>query len=669
MPLKNPEDRINTPEATPGGGARGLITAFLLVAVCAVAIYSASMHGPFVLDDEFIIVNNTRVHGIASLWPPLEPRYIGYLSFGLSYSLSGLATFGYHLVNVAIHIINGLLVYLLVISLFRGARSAGYATGATGGTSVKNDPMVPAAIVSALLFTVHPINIQGVAYIVQRLASLATLFYLLSLVLFLEWRRASLHGGSKGARAALYILSLLSAVAAQKTKEIAFTLPFVIILLEFGVLPAKEGEGLKKRLACLVPFMLTLLLIPLSMLATELARSVPAGTAAPAGQAGQAAGIVARIVPDDLKHIPPYDYLVTQFRVVMTYLRLIVLPVGQNLEYDYAVYRSIFSPGPFLGLLFHIGALLGAAYLFIRARAGRDLLLLLMSFGVFFFYMTISIESSVIPLRDVIFEHRVYLPGIGLFIAFSGAFFYAWGRFKGSSPPGSLMPATAILLCLTALPLAYLSYARNLVWSDKIALYEDTAAKSPGSARARNNLGVEYGKLGMYKEAIREFEATLKIKPDFIETYKNLANAYYHSGRPDEAIGVYIEVLRLVPRDKVARKNLADLYYEVGLVKSAIKEYETVLSLYPDYADVRNNLANIFLSEGQLEEAVREYERVLSVKPGHVEAIYNIAIALEKAGEMERAAYYYRMFLDSAPPEYQSYKDEIRARLTGMGQR
>ena len=663
MPLKNPEDRINTPEATPGGGARGLITAFLLVAVCAVAIYSASMHGPFVFDDEFIIVNNTRVHGIASLWPPLEPRYVGYLSFGLNYSLSGLDTFGYHLVNVAIHIINGLLVYLLVISLFRGARSAGYATDATGGTSVKNEPMVPAAIASALLFTVHPVNIQGVAYIVQRLASLATLFYILSLVGYLEWRRASLHGGSKGSRAALYILSLLSAVAAQKTKEIAFTLPFVIILLEFGVLPVKEGEGLKKRLASLVPFMLTLLLIPVSMLATELARSVPAGAAAPAGQA---AGIVSRIVPDDLKYIPPYDYLVTQFRVLMTYLRLIVLPVGQNLEYDYTVYRSIFSPGPFLGLLFHIGALLGAAYLFIRARAGKNLLLLLMSFGVFFFYMTISIESSVIPLRDVIFEHRVYLPGIGLFIAFSAAFFYAWGRLGARWSPAA---ATAILLCLTALPLAYLSYARNLLWGDKIALYEDTAAKSPGSARARNNLGAEYGKLGMYKEAIREFEVTLKIKPDFLETYKNLANAYYHSGRPDEAIGVYIEFLRLVPRDKVVRKNLADLYYEVGLVKSAIKEYETVLSLYPDYADVRNNLANIFLSEGQLEEAVREYERVLSVKPGHVEAIYNIAIALEKAGETDRAAYYYRMFLDSAPPEYQSYKDEIRARLTGTGQR
>jgi len=664
MPLINPDDRTKTPEANPGGGAIGLIIAFLLVAVSAVVIYSASMHGPFVLDDEFIIVNNPLVHDITSIWPPIDPRYIGYLTYGLNYSLGGLDTFGYHLVNVAIHIINGLLVYLLAISLFRAARSAGYSAGGEGASSAAVGPVVPVAIVSALLFTVHPINIQGVTYIVQRFASLATLFYLLSLVLYLEWSRASFHGPSKGRPAALYVLSLLSAVAAQKTKEIAFTLPFVIILLEFGVFGAKEGEGLKKRLACLVPFLLTLFIIPLSMYATELARPAPAGAARQAGQATD----VARFVPGDLKHIPPYDYLVTQFRVLMTYLRLIVLPVGQTLEYDYTVYRTLLSPGPFLSLFFHIGAFLGAAFLFIRARRGRDILLLLMSFGIVFFYITISIESSIIPLRDVIFEHRVYLPSVGLFISFSAAFFYAWRRVKGGSSASPAV-AAAVLLCLTALPLAYASYMRNLVWSDKMALYQDTAAKSPGNARVRNNLGVEYGKLGMYKEAIREFEATLKIQPDFIETYKNLANAYYHSGRPDEAIGVYVEVLKLAPGDKVALRNLADLYYEVGLVKSAIKEYGVILGLYPDNVDARNNLANIFLSEGQLEDAVREYEKVLSIKPDHAEAVYNMAISLEKAGDRERAAHYYRRFLEIAPPEYQSYKDEIRGRLTGTGPR
>lgn len=664
MPLK-PDDRSITPGASAGGGARALTIAFVLVAVCAVIVYSGSMHAPFVLDDEFIIVKNPLAHSVSSLWPPVDPRYIGYVTFALNYSLGGLDTFGYHAVNLAIHIINGLLVYALVVSLFTAARASGYSTRSEA------DPMFLSAIAAALLFTVHPVNTQAVTYIVQRFASLSALFYLLSVVLYLEWRRSSAAGGSKGRGAALYILSLLSTVAAQKTKEVAFTLPFVLVLLELAVVPVKEGEGLIKRLALLVPFLLTLFIIPVSMFAAVIIHPpAPAAAVSGAAASAPAQGGLSRFVPGDLKLIAPYDYLLTQFRVIITYLRLMVLPVSQTLEYDYPVYHSLFSPAPLLGLLFHICALAGAAYIYARARAGRDLLLLLISFGIFWFYITLSIESSIIPLRDVIFEHRVYLPGVGLFISFSAAFLYALGRAgEKHSSEGFMRTAVVVLLCLTALPLAAASYKRNLLWSDKVALYEDTARKSPGNPRVRNNLGVEYGKLGRYEDAIVEFKTTLRLKPDFIETYKNLANAYYQSGRPGEAIAVYLAALKLVPTEKTARKNLADIYYEKGLVEDAVREYETLLRYYPDYVDIRNNLASIFLSEGRLDDAVREYEKVLAVKPRHVESIYNIAIALEKKGDMDRAAYYYKRFLQYAPPEYGAYKEDVRARLAKMGRR
>ncbi len=651
MAQDDPKKTIPDGPGAPDNAARArwLLIAIVLITVSAVIIYSRITSAPFIFDDEFIIVKNVWTHNFSTL-QFADKRFIGFLTFAINYQLGGLDTFGYHIVNIAIHIINGVLVYMLVVSLFKSAALEGYSCRA------QTDPAPTVALTAALLFTVHPVNIMAVTYIVQRFASLATLFYLLSLVLYLRWMRARSQKASSSR--GVYVLALLCAAAAQKTKEISFTLPFMLVFIEFFVFPGTDGA--RKKAVRLAPFVCTLLIIPLSLFGPGLARSLSSGSVRP----------MERLVPGDLKVISPYDYLITQFRVIVTYLRLLVLPVNQNIDYEYPVYHSLASPAPALSLLFHVCVFLGALWLFIRARLRKNLFLLLISCGIFWFYITLSIESSVIPLRDVIYEHRVYLPGIGLFISFSAAFALWFTGMKEKTHTGvSLKTATIVLLCLTALPFSASAYRRNLVWSDKIRLYEDTARKSPDNARAQNNLGVEYGKAGRQEEAIREFKATLRLNPDFVETRKNLANSYHLNGQNDLAIAEYLRYLRLVPGDKDARQSLADIYRENGRYAEAKAQYEAILSRYPKFVDARNNLANIHLFEGDLDAAIREYEVVLAAEPGHVEATYNMAIALEKKGDLNRAAYYYRRFVELAPPEYGQYIKDVKKKLEGMGRR
>ena len=237
---------------------------------------------------------------------------------------------------------------------------------------------------------------QAVTYTTQRFASLATLFFLLSLVLYAS-HRVGAEGGRRGY--IKYALALASAIAAQMTKEIAFTLPTVVVLYE----AAFFSGGLRKRALFAAPFLAVMLIIPFTLLVY-------------AGPDHGVSELIREKQIQELSDLSPYQYLSTQFRVVVTYLRLVILPVGQNLDYDYPKFTSVLQPGSLLSLVFLLSFAAVSVLAYARSRTGRAPLVALSAAGVFWFFITLSIESSVIPIQDVIFEHRLYLPSIGLFI-------------------------------------------------------------------------------------------------------------------------------------------------------------------------------------------------------------------------------------------------------------
>ncbi|MBI5642762.1 MAG: tetratricopeptide repeat protein [Deltaproteobacteria bacterium] len=569
------------------------------LAILAFLVYSNTFFSPFVFDDGMYITGNAEIRELSNFWPPSGTRYLGYLSFALNYRFGGLRVFGYHLINVIIHAINGLLVYGLVSSVFKTPWLE------VAGLKDKGAIAFGAAFLSSAVFIAHPIETQAVTYTTQRFASLATLFYLLSIVLYLKWR-----SGEGGIRSLpIYALALVSTISAQMTKEISFTLPFLIALYELTFFSGPY----RKRLLCLVPFLLTLLIIPLTVLSQE-------------GGPGTV-NFVSESIREkqllELSTLSPYEYFSTEMRVIVTYLRLLILPVDQNLDYGYPYFNSIFAPEAFASLLFLILVLSASFYVFIRARR-KDPFLALIPLGIFWFFITLSIESSVIPIRDVIFEHRLYLPSIGAITAFSAAAIYSLDRIKKAFLLKPSLTALAIVLAaVVATPLGSAAYLRNEVWRDDILLWKDVIKKSPLRARPHSNLGDVYYRKGRIDEAIDEFERAAAFNPD-ATALLNLGNAYFSKGLFADALAVYRASIEKKPASSDAHYNLALTYENLGMDGAAIIEFETAVMYKRDRWDAHYKLGLAYRRQGRVSEAREEFETALAIKPDLTQAYEGI---------------------------------------------
>jgi len=472
------------------------LSALLTLTLLAVLIYSNAFSAAFHFDDIPNIVDNPQIKHLANLLDLSGSRYVGFLTFALNYRFGGLSVFGYHLVNLLIHITNGTLVYALVLLLFRAAHTPPLTPPAS---RVSAAPAI--ALSAALLFIAHPIQTQAVTYIVQRFASLATLFYLLTVLCYLKWRLSS---SDSKRRHLWYAAAFIATILGMKTKEITFTLPFMLLLVEAVFF----GPPTRKQWLALIPFFLTLPIIPLS-------RPGALGE----GEAGFARDAFALSRP---------DYLFTQCRVIMTYLRLLVLPVDQNLDYDYPASHSLFVPPVFFSFLFLSALFAAAVYLlWFSRRAAADPRLRLIGFGVLWFFITLSIESSIIPIRDVIFEHRLYLPSAGLFLAVGTAALGYADRARVWA---------AIGIGMVVLIFSVLTYERNHVWMDEASLWTDVIRKSPSKARGHNNLGNALEDDGRLDKALQEYKTAIAIDPAYATAYYNLGLFYYHHAEPSMAL-------------------------------------------------------------------------------------------------------------------------------------
>jgi tetratricopeptide (TPR) repeat protein len=414
------------------------------------------------------------------------------------------------------------------------------------------------ALFAAIVFISHPVQTQAVTYIVQRLTCLATFFYLASLLAYVKSRLAA--SGAK--RYVFYAASLLSALLAMNTKQIAFTLPLAISLYEFSFF----RTAIRKRALFLFPLLLTIFVIPLSFIDVDR----PLGELV--GDMGEAT---------TLQDIPRLEYLLTEFRVMATYIRLLVLPVNQNLDYDYPVYDSFFALPVLLSFLLLLAIFALGIFLFHRSRV-KDHSSRLIAFGIFWFFLAISVESSIIPLH-VIYEHRIYLPSVGLALAFSAGAFLIYERLKGRRTRATM----TVLLAALSLVFGIAAHQRNNVWKTEMGLWEDVVEKSPHKARPHYNLGKSYQQWGMDWEAIKEYEIAVRLKPDYVKAHNNLGIVYLKVGRMEEAIKEYRLTIGLDPGFKEAHFNLGIAYLDKGLIEEAQAELKRTLEIDPGYARAR----------------------------------------------------------------------------------
>jgi Flp pilus assembly protein TadD len=617
----------------------------ILIAVTGLIAYANTFHVPFAFDDVHQIENNPLIKGIDTFILEKKEhfaynarRYVGYFTFALNYQFGGLEVSGYHIANLSIHLINALLVYWLVLLTFRTPFFHSEKLAANSEKDKKENERLKSdasslltihysqfiALFSALLFVSHPLQTQAVTYVAQRFTSLASTWYLLSLVLYIKARLSSWQAG----RLASYFFSLVCAGLAMMTKEISFTLPAVGILYEFIFFK----PPLKRKLLLMIPVILTFVIIAVIVM----------GTQRPLGELLSDLSERTRVQTD----ISRVDYFLTQLRVITTYVRLLFLPVNQNVDYDYPIARSPFTPSVFLSFLFLVSLLGAAVYLVYKAQGARRKAqsaensmpyalgaMRLAGFGIFWFFITLSVESSFIPIADVIFEHRVYLPSVGAFIGVVALLFVMAGRLREGRKKMERM--IIIGLTVTVMIFSLATLARNRVWLDEVRLWEDVVKKSPYKARGYNNLGYVYLGRDMTDQAITHIRTALQFSPRNADARNNLGVAYYRKGWLDAAIEQFRISFALGSSDFERADSLYNLgiaYAHKGMNADALAVMESASKFSPNSPEIYSDLGVLYMRVGEIDKAVGSYQHALSLAPDYAPAHFNLGMIYREKG-------------------------------------
>ena len=364
------------------------LLAFALIAGMILIAYSNTFTASFHFDDTPAIVDNSRIKHITLeniQWALSTNRPVVDLSLMLNYQLSGLNVVGWHIFNIGCHMANSFLVYVLILwTLTLPALAAQY--------SEKAKRM---ALFGALLFAVHPVQTEAVTYIITRSELLTSFFYLSTILLFIK--------GAQTGKFAYYGAATFASLCAMQSKEWAVTLPAVLMLYDFLFLSEGKFKPVFSRWVAYV-----LIALPWWIVLQK----VPLFSAAP----GASYGFGMETASATTRAITPVTYTLTSFNVLWTYMRLLILPINQNLDYDYPVARTLFELPTLLSFLGHLAVVGGSLWVYLRKKQ------VLIPFGVAWFYITLSPVQSFVPIIDVIFEHRLYLPSIGFFIVFVAAY-------------------------------------------------------------------------------------------------------------------------------------------------------------------------------------------------------------------------------------------------------
>lgn len=569
-----------------------------LILFLSFLIYSNTLKAPFILDDNRLIIDNSAIQNGKIFTSFNLPRYVGYVSFGINYKISKFNPISYHIVNISIHFLNAILIIVLLTKLFGRIKERDL---------LQNYKYLPFFI--ALLFVAHPLQTQAVTYIVQRLTSLAAMFVLLSLICYIKFRESD-------KKYFFYCLSLIFAILAYKTKENTATLPLMMIATEVMFFRGEIDVPVRKKIAWLIPFFIFILLIPLSFidLKTFKISNFFADSIYEIESAVQNIFREFQETTQETKLISRQKYLLTEFNVITTYIRMLFYPVNQSLHHMYPLANSLFEIPTLFSFLLLILIIVIAAFL---SRKYIELFC-----GVIWFYIFLLVESSIIPIQDVIFEHRVYLPSIGFFIVVIYGLFYLIGRrnFK----------VLVSIVIVALLILSILTYRRNLVWKDEVSIWEDVIDKYPNNYMAHGSLGTAYGKIDQCDKAIKELKISLDIYPEYAKALNNLGTCYLKMGNIKEALEAYYRAIELDPNYIKAYYNLASLFYLKGYVKQALFYLLLANEIDDSNAMVNGQLGSLYCQVGDYQKSMDYFKKALSIEPDNETIRYNYNLCIEK---------------------------------------
>jgi len=529
-------------------------------------VYGQTFQFGFVFDDHLFIVTNPFIKNFSNfhlMWHvfPLT-RLVGMYSFALNYYFNQLQPQGYHVFNFVVHLVNALLVWALADLLFKATKFF-----STEDRVTKEIPFI-----IAIIFLVHPCQTQAVTYIAQRFESMATMFYLATIYVYLRARLSMVFGH----KVILFMMAGLFAALGILTKEVMITVPVMILISEWILFPKKINKEMY--------FVLIVASVSLYLLFSRLVHADLRVFTQPFHSESH-----------DGDFLTPAQYVLTQMRVFLTFIRLLILPIHQNLDYDYPGSTGLLNPPM---TLVGMSVILGIIFLILKIRRRKPLI----AFGLAWGLITFSI--NLVPRSNVIFEHKLYLISFGFILTFV-AVLYILVRNRGT--------LLRILCCIIVL-LSIFSFERNKVWSNEVALWEDIIKNSPNKARVNANLGRVYGSIGRYDEAINYLSRAIAISPDNI-SYENRGVIEAEQGRSDQALKDLNKSVAMDPNYFSVYVKRSWVYQIQHRYEEALTDLAHAIALEPYSTDAYLERGILWQSLGHNQEALNDFQQVLKIDP------------------------------------------------------
>ncbi|MCC6931929.1 MAG: tetratricopeptide repeat protein [Deltaproteobacteria bacterium] len=557
-----------------------LVLLFLTFFGCGCLLYYVTLHAEFNFDDNLYIVGNRDIKTISNFqyfWDN-KTRLIGFYSFALNYYFSAFDPFVYRLTNLFIHALSALFCFLFTLRLLQ--------TPLISGTIASQSAKYLSLFV-AVLFFVHPIQSEVVAYITQRFEAIAGLFYFMTIYFYLTARQ-----GTK----LLFIPAIAAMIACMFSKEISYTLIPMLLLVEVTYF---DFNSEKKTIY------LSLLAVGLGIVGALLymfygGKIISAGL-----------GSVLRLETN----VSRLDYFLTQLYVLFYYLRLLIIPFGLNIDHDIMLRTSFADPVVLLSLILHLTIIFFVLVNYHKRR--------LPCFCVIWYYLTLSVTSSFIPIKDLAFEHRLYLSSYALYLLL------AYLIFSGTRQPKLRGTLCAIIILI----LAGFTVQRANAWRSEINLWSDAYSKSPQKPRTSFNLGMAYRRAGNELEASKYIlkAADLQIQRGNYDyhsliIFSDAASVYINQGDLTKGLDL-IKRISLLPFTNIdTYHNIGTIFYKLGDYKKAQGYFEDTIKANPCHAEALNNLGVIAAKDNAYDQALSYLSRAIACKPDYANARFNLAM-------------------------------------------
>lgn len=597
------------------------VFAFLTLPILVCMVYSASLDASWHLDDQFHIVDNNRLHLSEISWANIKKiiafspsnlsegvvffRPVSNISLAINYYMGGDNVLGYHLFNLFVHVMATLFLYLVLhhslnLPLLREKYQ-------------KNSFFI--AMLATVFWSLNPMQTEAVTYVVQRMTSMAAMFFILAMYFYIKGKTANPHHFRK---ILFFILSGLSGVLAFGSKENAVMLPLSLIFFDLLFIAGPSRYHMKKK----IPFFLFAIFLPLGVCVLFFFLA-----------GGKMSSLFSLY---DIRPFTPWERLITQSRIILFYMGLLLYPVPTrlSLDHDLLISSSIFDPPTTILSIILICAMIAFAIYTSRSQP-------LLAFSILFFLLNQLIESSILPL-ELAFEHRNYLPSMFFFIPPVLLLSKTWDRFSGKRALETLLFLFAIMFIIG---LGNGTFLRNLAWKTEESLWISTIENYPLSTRAHHNLGMFYQIKNMDEMAVKEYLVALKGKT--IHFTKEKALTYYNLGllaqkydNHQTALTYYRNATEIDPCCPGVHNHLAVL---LGSNDENVREvHEELLKAiacdhFIEKVQAYSNLGVLLIKLKKPDDAIEVLHKALADLPDHFHTLVRLGYAYKDKGQWGKA--------------------------------